>query len=58
MEYTARIQRVRDQDLHRRQDWNQLSPSERLLALMNWRDEVLPQASIKRVTTVRRVSFG
>jgi len=56
MKPTVRVQAVSEQDRHRRVETAKMTPSERMTALLRFRDEALPAAPMKRQARIRRVS--
>ena len=56
MKTTVRIQAVAEQDAQRRRETAAMTPSERMNALLQFRDEVLPATPLKRQARIRRVS--
>lgn len=53
MKKTVRITKVEEQDETRRADMREMTPSERMAALMDFRDRLFPYRSLERVVSIR-----
>ena len=53
MEKIVRITKVEEQDETRREDMRQMTPADRMEALLRLRDQLYPYAPLERVVTIR-----
>lgn len=55
MEKRVRIATVEEQDNFRREDMLQMTPAERIDALIQMRDQINPNRPLERVVSIRRL---